>query len=82
MRVFGLLIMAFLLNGCVAKLAADVVTAPIKIASKTVDVLTTSQEESDRNRGRAARKQEEEEAKARRKEEKRERKHQKELDDY
>jgi hypothetical protein len=49
-----------MLGGCVAQLAADVITAPIKIVSKTADVLTTSQSESDQNRGKKLRKQEEE----------------------
>jgi predicted Holliday junction resolvase-like endonuclease len=70
MRTVFLLLALIGLSGCVAQIAADVVTAPIKVASKTVDVLTTSQEEADRNRGRAMRKQEEREAKERKKEEK------------
>ena len=37
----------------------DVVTAPVKIVSKTADVLTTSQSESDEKRGRELRKREE-----------------------
>lgn len=40
--------------GCVSAVK-NVVTAPIKAASKTADVLTTSQSESDENRGRALR---------------------------
>lgn len=47
-----------LLSGCVS-LVSDVVTAPIKVVSKTADVLTTSQSESDENRGREMRKREE-----------------------
>ena len=46
-------------SGCLARLAADVVTAPVKVVSKTVDVLTTSQSEADEKRGRAVRKEEE-----------------------
>jgi hypothetical protein len=40
-------------------MAADVVTAPVKVVSKTADVLTTSQSEADEKRGRAIRKEEE-----------------------
>ncbi len=47
------------LPGCVASLVKDVVTAPVKIVSKTADVLTTSQSESDEKRGRDMRKREE-----------------------
>ena len=46
------------LSGCVS-LVSDVVTAPIKIVSKTADVLTTSQSEADEKRGREMRKREE-----------------------
>jgi hypothetical protein len=57
----GLLVLgsAFLLSGCVTSLVKDVVTAPVKIVSKTADVLTTSQSESDEKRGRELRKREE-----------------------
>lgn len=48
-----------LLQGCVAALVGEVVTAPVKIVSKTADVLTTSQSESDEKRGREMRKREE-----------------------
>lgn len=54
--VFMIFIMA---SGCLARLAADVVTAPVKVVSKTADVLTTSQSEADEKRGRAVRKEEE-----------------------
>jgi hypothetical protein len=49
---------AILLSGCVS-MVKDVVTAPVKIVSKTADVLTTSQSESDEKRGREMRKREE-----------------------
>ena len=49
---------AVLLSGCVS-IVKDVVTAPVKIVSKTADVLTTSQSESDEKRGRDMRKREE-----------------------
>ena len=58
-RVFGLCVMALMTSGCIARLAADVVTAPIKVVSKTADVLTTSQSEADEKRGREVRKDEE-----------------------
>lgn len=50
---------SILLSGCVASLVKDVVTAPVKIASKAVDVATTSQSEADENRGREIRRREE-----------------------
>ncbi len=54
------------LSGCIAQTAASIVTLPVKVVSKTADVLTTSQSEADEKRGRAIRKQEEREAKERR----------------
>lgn len=48
-----------LLQGCLAKTAWNVATAPVKVASKGVDLATTSQSEADEKRGRALRKQEE-----------------------
>ena len=48
------------LSGCVAGVVKDVVTAPIKIGSKAVDLATTSQSEADEKRGREIRKREEE----------------------
>ncbi|WP_324828963.1 hypothetical protein [Qipengyuania zhejiangensis] len=48
-----------LLPGCLAKTALDVVTAPVKVVSKGVDLATTSQSEADEKRGREIRKQEE-----------------------
>ncbi len=50
---------AVLLQGCVASVVKEVVTAPIKIVSKTADVMTTSQSESDEKRGKEMRKREE-----------------------
>jgi hypothetical protein len=67
MRLLFVMIAALTLPGCVARLAADVVTTPIRVAGKTVDVLTTSQDESDLKRGREARKAEERAEKERRK---------------
>jgi hypothetical protein len=54
-----LLAAALPLGGCLVRTAVDVVTLPVKAASKTVDVLTTSQAEADEKRGRAIRKREE-----------------------
>ena len=51
-------IVLFGLSGCVS-IVKDVVTAPIKVVSKTADVLTTSQSESDEKRGRKLREKEE-----------------------
>lgn len=46
------------LSGCLSTIGT-VVTAPVKIASKTADWATTSQDEADRNRGRKTRRAEE-----------------------
>jgi hypothetical protein len=58
-KAFALCLMALMTSGCIARMAADVVTAPVKVVSKTADVLTTSQSEADEKRGRAIRKEEE-----------------------
>ena len=50
---------ALLLSGCIAQTALDVVTLPIKVAGKGVDLATTSQSESDEKRGREIRHREE-----------------------
>jgi hypothetical protein len=54
-----LLLLALSLDGCIARTAVDIVTLPVRAASKTVDVLTTSQAEADQKRGRALREHEE-----------------------
>jgi hypothetical protein len=59
MRIFVAAALAPLLSGCIAQTAVDIVTLPVKAASKTVDVLTTSQSEADEKRGREIRKREE-----------------------
>jgi Spy/CpxP family protein refolding chaperone len=46
---------ALALSGCVAKTAATVVTAPVRLASGAVDLATTSQSERDEKRGRELR---------------------------
>lgn len=52
-------LVAFGLSGCLAKTAFDVATAPVRVASKAVDMATTSQSEADEKRGREIRKREE-----------------------
>lgn len=47
------------LSGCLAKTALDVVTAPVRVAGKAVDLATTSQSEADEKRGREMRRDEE-----------------------
>ena len=59
MRVILLaLLSAPLLGGCVGAVKS-VVTAPVKAVGQVADWSTTSQEEADRNRGRALRQREE-----------------------
>jgi hypothetical protein len=48
-----------LLGGCLAKTALDVVTLPVKVAGRAVDLATTSQAEADQKRGRDVRQREE-----------------------
>lgn len=52
-----------MLSGCVvgtvASAAVDVVSLPVKVVSKGVDAVTTSQRERDEKRGREARKADE-----------------------
>ena len=63
MRFLLLPVLLLALSGCivasVADTAVDVVTLPVKVVSKGVDVATTSQSEADERRGRELRKQEE-----------------------
>ena len=63
MRILLLAPVALALSGCivgtVAKTAVDVATLPVKVATKTVDLATTSQAEADQKRGRDLRKEEE-----------------------
>jgi hypothetical protein len=60
------------LTGCVSTVK-QVVTAPVHAAGWTVDKMTTSQAEADRNRGRQARKDDERARKEAKKEAKRQR---------
>ncbi|MCL4672951.1 MAG: hypothetical protein KJZ64_08435 [Sphingomonadaceae bacterium] len=67
LRTLSLVLIApLVLGGCLAKAAADVVTAPVRVAGKAVDLATTSQSEADEKRGRELRRQEEELGKLRR----------------
>ena len=60
MRLPILLFLLPLLAGCaVAGAAVDVVTLPVDIAARGVDLATTSQSEADEKRGREIRKAEE-----------------------
>ena len=56
--LFVALVLPLMLGGCLAKTVVDVATAPVRIASKGVDLATTSQSEADENSGRALRKRE------------------------
>ena len=50
---------AFALQGCLARTAVSAVTLPVKVASRGVDLATTSQSEADQKRGREIRQREE-----------------------
>jgi hypothetical protein len=75
MRVLLSLILVPMLSGCVvasvADAAVDIVTLPVDVAAKGVDLATTSQAEADQNRGREIRKAEEKAGKEARAREKR-----------
>jgi hypothetical protein len=66
-RVLILAPLGLCLSGCIAKSAMSVVTAPVRAGSQAADWATTSQDESDRNRGRRDRKAEEKAYKEQRK---------------
>jgi hypothetical protein len=59
LRLLVLALFAFTLQGCLAKAAVSAVSLPVKVASRSVDLATTSQSEADEKRGRAIRKREE-----------------------
>ena len=66
MRAFRLIVIgtaAFALQGCLAKTVVDTAvgaaTLPVKVASKGIDLATTSQSEADQARGREIRRREE-----------------------
>jgi len=50
---------AFALQGCLARTVVDAATLPVKVASRGVDLATTSQSEADQARGREIRRREE-----------------------
>ena len=52
-------LLAISLSGCIARTLVDVATAPVRAASKAVDLATTSQSEADEQRGREIRRREE-----------------------
>ncbi|RJT22690.1 hypothetical protein D5I55_12770 [Chakrabartia godavariana] len=64
MRILPVLALPLVLCGCVAQMAANVVTAPFKVAGAVIDATTTSQSEADEKRGREMRKAEERQRKA------------------
>ena len=76
--VLAVVLLSPALSGClvttVAGAAVDVAKAPFQVAGAGIDMLTTSQSEADRNRGRKERKREEADAKAAKKAEKEQRK--------
>lgn len=53
------LLILFPLQACVLSTAADLATAPVRVAAKGVDAVTTSQSEADEKRGRKLRQHEE-----------------------
>ena len=57
--IFGLAAISLTLSGCLVKAAADVITAPVRVGVKAVDLATTSQSEADETRGREIRRREE-----------------------
>jgi len=59
LRLIAVLCAALALQGCLARAAVGVVTAPVKVVSKGADLATTSQSEADEKRGREIRKREE-----------------------
>lgn len=81
MRIVPVLALPVVLCGCVAQVAADVVTAPFKVAGAVIDATTTSQREADEKRGREMRKAEERQRKADKKAAKEARRHADDWDD-
>lgn len=58
-RLFGPALITLALSGCGVGTVVNVVTAPVRVTAKAVDLATTSQSEADQNRGRKLRKLEE-----------------------
>ena len=59
LAIATMLLLSPALSGCLAKTAFDLATLPVRVASKGVDAVTTSQSEADEKRGREVRKREE-----------------------
>jgi hypothetical protein len=59
LRLLAVGIAAVSLQGCLASTAVSAVTLPVRVASKGVDLATTSQAEADQARGREIRRREE-----------------------
>lgn len=63
MRAILLFTSAFLLSGCIARTAVDLVTLPVRVATTVVgegiDAVTTTEEEADHERGRRLREEDE-----------------------
>jgi hypothetical protein len=59
LRSLALALAAIALQGCVARAAVSALSLPVKVASRGVDLATTSQSEADEKRGREIRKREE-----------------------
>lgn len=59
MRLLPAAILGLALTGCIAQTAVDIVKLPVKAATETVDILTTSQAEADRKLGRQVRERDE-----------------------
>jgi len=59
MRIILLAPLGFLLSGCLASTAVDIVTLPVRVVGAGVDAVTTSQAEADQRRGRQLREAEE-----------------------
>jgi hypothetical protein len=59
LRSLALALAALALQGCIARAAVSAVSLPVKVASRGVDMATTSQSEADEARGREIRKREE-----------------------
>lgn len=57
--LFLLPMSSLMLSGCLAKTALDIATLPVRAAGKGIDLVTTSQSESDEKRGRALRERQE-----------------------
>lgn len=70
---FFLIPLGFLLSGCLARTAVDVVTLPVRVIGAGVDAATTSQAEADQRRGRELREAEEREGREARRREREER---------